>query len=149
MTISQAHNNRRPYNWLIYDIGDHWLEKYAPYFRGHLYDLGCGEMPYKDWLLTYADQYTGVDWGGTQHALKAGIVADLNEPLPIATEVADTVISLSVMEHLCEPQAFLNEAYRILKGGGGYGVTSALHVVGTRGSSRLLPVHPVRAALHV
>lgn len=119
MTISQAHNNRRPYNWLIYDVSDQWLEKFKQHYRGHLYDLGCGEMPYKDWLLTHASKYTGVDWGGTLHQLKADIVADLNEPLPIESEVADTVISLSVMEHLREPQVFLNEAHRILKGGGG------------------------------
>lgn len=29
--------------------------------------------------------------------------------------LADSIISLSVMEHLCEPQTFLNESYRILK----------------------------------
>lgn len=118
MTISQAHNNRKPYNWLIYDVCDQWLEKFKPHCRGHVYDLGCGEMPYKDWLLTHADQYTGVDWGGTLHQLKADIVADLNQPLPIGSEVADTVISLSVMEHLCEPQVFLGEAHRILMRGG-------------------------------
>ena len=118
MIISQTHNNRRPYNWLIYDVSDLWLEKFKPHYRGHLYDLGCGEMPYKDWLLEHADQYTGVDWGGTQHQLKADILADLNEPLPIESEVADTVISLSVMEHLREPQVFLGEAHRILKRGG-------------------------------
>lgn len=118
MSISLAHNNRRSYNWLIYDIGDQWLERFKQHFRGHLYDLGCGEMPYKEWLLTHADRYTGVDWGGTLHQLKADIVADLNEPLPIESEVADTVISLSVMEHLREPQRFLNEANRILKRGG-------------------------------
>lgn len=118
MTISQAHNNRRPYNWLIYDVSDQWLEKFKQHYRGHLYDLGCGEMPYKDWLLTHARQYTGVDWSGTLHQLKANILADLNEPLPIESEVADTVISLSVMEHLREPQVFLSEAHRILKGGG-------------------------------
>ncbi|MGV0983525.1 MAG: class I SAM-dependent methyltransferase [Limnohabitans sp.] len=118
MSISQNHNNRRPHNWLIYDVGDQWLEKCKQHFRGHLYDLGCGEMPYKDWLLTHADQYTGVDWGGTQHQLKADIVADLNAPLPIDNEVADSVISLSVMEHLREPQVFLGESHRILKRGG-------------------------------
>lgn len=118
MTISQTHNNRKPHNWLIYDISDQWLEKFKPYFRGHLYDLGCGEMPYKDWLLTQADHYTGVDWSGTLHQLKADIVADLNERLPIKSEVAETVISLSVMEHLREPQVFLGEAHRILKSGG-------------------------------
>lgn len=119
MTISQAHNNRKPHNWLIYDLSDQWLEKFKSEYRGHLYDLGCGETPYKDWLLQHADHYTGVDWGGTLHQLKADIVADLNEPLPIESEVADTVVSFSVMEHLREPRVFLKESYRILKRGGG------------------------------
>lgn len=52
------------------------------------------------------------------HNLKADIVSDLNKPLPIDSEVADTVTSFQVMEHLCEPQTMLNEAYRILKNGG-------------------------------
>lgn len=118
MKISQNHSNRKPHNWLIYDVGDTWLTRFTDRYKGHLYDLGCGEMPYKNWLLTYADQYTGVDWGSTLHELKADILADLNDPLPIEGEVADTVISLSVMEHLREPQLFLNEAHRILKPGG-------------------------------
>lgn len=118
MKISQNHSNRRPYNWLIYDISDAWLMRFTDRYEGHLYDLGCGEMPYKSWLLNYVDQYTGVDWGGTLHELKADILADLNEPLPIESGVADTVMSLSVMEHLREPQVFLNEAHRILKPGG-------------------------------
>lgn len=115
MKISQNHSNRSPHNWLIYDVSDAWLTRFTDQYKGHLYDLGCGEMPYKSWLLNYADQYTGVDWDSTLHELKADILADLNEPLPIESEVADTVISLSVMEHLREPQVFLREAHRILK----------------------------------
>lgn len=118
MKISQHHSNRQPYNWLIYDIGDTWLVRFTECYKGHIFDLGCGEMPLKNWLLSYGDQYTGVDWGNTLHELKADILADLNEPLPIDSAVADTVISLSVMEHLREPQIFLNEAHRILKPGG-------------------------------
>jgi SAM-dependent methyltransferase len=118
MKISRLHPNRRPYNWLIYDNGDSWLERFKDNCKGHLFDLGCGEMPYREWLLKYADSYTGVDWSGTQHELKADIIADLNKPLPIQDEVANTVISLSVMEHLQEPQLFLSEANRILKRGG-------------------------------
>ncbi|WOJ92971.1 class I SAM-dependent methyltransferase [Congregibacter variabilis] len=83
-----------------------------------LYDLGCGEVPYKEWLLNYCDQYIGVDWSNSLHNLKADIVADLNEPLPIMSCNADTVLSLSVMEHLREPRSFLAEAHRILKPGG-------------------------------
>jgi len=42
----------------------------------------------------------------------------LNKPLPIDSEIADTVISFQVMEHLCEPQNMLSEANRILKKNG-------------------------------
>lgn len=117
--ISQNHSNRRAHNWLIYDIGDRFLKKYSSRYKGVLYDLGAGESPYKDFFLQYAEQYIAVDWAGSFHDTKADIAADLNKPLPIESEVADTVVSLSVMEHLCEPQTMLSEAFRILKRGGG------------------------------
>ena len=117
MRISQKHSNRRAYNWIIYDIGDRYLLKYSCYFKGTLYDLGSGESPFKDFFLKYAQQYIAVDWAGSFHKTKADIAADLNKPLPIDSEVADTVVSISVMEHLCEPQMMLNEALRILKPG--------------------------------
>lgn len=118
MKISSLHSNRRAHNWLIYDVGDRWLERNVDFYRGVTYDLGCGETPYKKWFLQYVDQYIGVDWSDSLHEIKADIVASLNEPLPIEDHVADTVLSLSVIEHLSEPQLMLNEAYRILKPGG-------------------------------
>jgi SAM-dependent methyltransferase len=117
-SLPYSHSNRVLYNWLIYDINHQFLRRFSNHFAGHLYDLGCGEMPYRSWLLKYADSYTGVDWASTLHELKADIVADLNEALPIDDQVADSIISLSLMEHLREPQIFLNEAHRILKPGG-------------------------------
>lgn len=118
MKPSQFHSNRQLHNWLVYNIGDRFLEQAIPHYKGIMYDLGCGEAPYKSFFLQYADQYVGVDWEGSMHNTIPDIVADLNELLPIDSEVADTVISLSVMEHLREPQTMLNEAYRILKPGG-------------------------------
>ena len=118
MRISQFHTNRKAVNWLVYDIGDRWLEKHTDLYRGLIYDLGCGEAPYKHWFLQFGDRYVGVDWSDSFHNIKADIVANLNEPLPIEDSVADTVLSFSVIEHLSEPQLMLNEAYRILKPGG-------------------------------
>jgi len=115
MNGSKEHSNRRLYNWLVYEIGEQFLEKYNHFYKGVLYDLGCGESPYKRFFLGYAEQYVGVDWAGSIHDTHADIAADLNKLLPIESEVADTVVSLSVLEHLCEPQIMLNEAYRILK----------------------------------
>jgi SAM-dependent methyltransferase len=113
--ISKNHSNRRAHNWLIYEISDRLLMRNAGHYRGVLYDLGSGESPYRDFFLNYVERYVAVDWVGSYHNTKADIVADLNRPLPIESEVADTVVSLSVMEHLREPQLMLNEAFRILK----------------------------------
>ena len=118
MKISRIHSNRLEHNWLIYDTGDRWLEKHKALYRGTIYDLGCGEASYKDWFLQYGERYVGVDWSDSFHNIKADIIANLNEPLPIENAVADTVLSFSVMEHLSEPQLMLKEAFRILKPGG-------------------------------
>ena len=119
-TPSSYHKNRKSHNWLIYDCIDNDLAEAAArsYIMGTLYDLGAGESPYKKFFLQYADKYIAVDWEGSFHSTKADIAADLNNALPISSDVADTVVSLSVMEHLCEPQTMLNEAFRILKPGG-------------------------------
>jgi SAM-dependent methyltransferase len=118
MKPSKFHSNRKWHNWLIYDIGDKYLEKYSIYLKGHLVDLGCGEAPLKKYFLQFVDKYTGVDWSNTIHNSAADVISDLNIEIKLDDEVADSIISLSVMEHLCEPQVFLNESYRILKSGG-------------------------------
>ncbi len=118
MEPSKFHSNNKPHNWLMYKNYDRFLNKCSIYYKGTLYDLGCGEAPYKAFFLQYAKHYIGVDWAGSIHDTKADIAADLNKPLPIESSVADTVVSLSVLEHLCEPQVMLREAYRILRPGG-------------------------------
>ncbi len=117
--ISQDHGNRAQYNWLAYKSSDRILEGHAALYKGVLYDLGAGESPYRNFFLRHADQYVAVDWSDSHHATMPDIVADLNEILPLASDVADTVVSLSVLEHLSDPQTMLNEAFRILKSGGG------------------------------
>jgi len=115
---SQFHNNRSLKNWLIYNINDKSLIKHTSKYKGTLYDLGCGNAPFKDFFLQYADHYIGVDWEQSCHNTQENIVADLNKTLPINSNVADTVVSLSVLEHLYNPQTMINEAFRILKPGG-------------------------------
>jgi len=118
LNITRNHTGRRYYNWLGYRIIEQFLQEHIPFYKGVFIDLGCGEAPYKDFFKKYIDRYIGVDWSESYHNTKADIIADLNKPLPFKSDVADTVISISVLEHLCEPQQMLNEAYRILKTGG-------------------------------
>lgn len=112
------HPNRRLINWVIYDNLDRLLHKYSPYYKGVLYDLGCGDQPYKELFLQHADKYVGVEWSAQGRTNPPDIIADLNQRLDIESDTANTVVSFSVMEHLCEPQIMLNEAFRILKPGG-------------------------------
>lgn len=106
------------YNWLAIKINNRTTYRMKKYFKGVVYDLGCGERDYEKEILTVAKKYVGVDWSSTLHNLKADIVADLNLILPVESEVADTVLSFQVLEHLREPQLMLHEAFRILKPGG-------------------------------
>ncbi len=115
MKPSKRHPNRRAHNWLIYDMLDAFLLGHTDLYRGAIYDLGCGSAPYREFFTQYADSYIGIDWAESYHDLKADIVADLNQPIPVESESADAVVCLSVLEHVYAPQTLLDEAHRILK----------------------------------
>ncbi len=117
MRPSDLHSNNKLHNWLVYYYRNKHLQALSSLYQGSLYDLGCGEAAFKPYFEQYCDRYVGVDWGDSFHQTKADIVANLNDKLPIEDAVADTVVSISVLEHLCEPQTMLNEAHRILKPG--------------------------------
>lgn len=106
------------HNWLALKINNQEIANKLHLMKGVVYDLGCGIRPYESDILTVANRYIGVDWSNTLHGLQADIVANLNKPLPIEDNVADTVVSFQVLEHLSEPQTMLNEAFRILRDGG-------------------------------
>ena len=103
-------------NWLAYKINNESFKRHMHLIKGRVVDLGCGTAPYKDDILSIADEYIGVDWEKSTHDLSnVDIIADLCEKLPLEDEYADTVVSFQVMEHLPEPGFFLSECRRILK----------------------------------
>lgn len=115
---SQLHRNRQWHNWLVYDLNDHYLSNHSALYQGTMIDLGCGESPYQTYFMQFIDRYVGVDWEGSNHTTKETVLADLNELIPLDNDIADTIVSFSVIEHLYNPQQMLNEAYRILKPNG-------------------------------
>jgi SAM-dependent methyltransferase len=114
----RKHPNKQQHNWLAYKLIERFLLDHIPMYKGDLYDLGCGEAPFRGFFLKHVPKYVGVDWAASYHDTNADIIADLNEPLPIESDVADTVVSISVLEHLREPQNMISEAFRILRPGG-------------------------------
>ncbi len=110
------------YNFLIHDINKR-IARSFPY-TGCVIDLGCGNSPYKEDILEFADMYIGVDWKNSFHdQSKVDIFANIGGYLPFRDAYADTITCFQVMEHLPEPDIFLSECYRVLKSGGQLFVT--------------------------
>lgn len=106
-------------NWLTVKINNRSLAQNLHLVKGRVVDLGCGTTPYKEDILSVADEYIGVDWQNSLHdQTHVDVFADLCDRLPFEDAYADTVTSFQVMEHLPEPEIFLSESFRILKPGG-------------------------------
>lgn len=59
------------------------------------------------------------------NGLKTLLRADLNKNLPFSDDTFDVVLSRTVIEHLFNPWAFFAEAYRILRPGGEFILTTS------------------------
>jgi SAM-dependent methyltransferase len=106
------------HNWLVRYAFQRQLRDVGDFVSGVVLDLGCGERHYEDFIRSHALQYYGVDWTKTLHHHRMDVVADLNQALPFLESSADTIFSVSVMEHLHNPVIFLQEVHRVLRPGG-------------------------------
>jgi ubiquinone/menaquinone biosynthesis C-methylase UbiE len=87
-------------------------------------DIGCGDGSYSQWAPEY--KWTGIDineqtegYNGTR------IVADIEKfPYDIPANGFNAVICSEVLEHLWHPEKVNREAYRVLKKGGIYIVST-------------------------
>ena len=96
------------------------INKYLPGFYGIVVDLGCGNMPYRETILSNnkVEKYIGIDWPGTSYySNKPDFIWD-GITIPLENNSVDFVLLTEVMEHLDDPLAVVNEIYRILKPGG-------------------------------
>jgi len=96
-------------------------------FSGDLLDIGCGKMPYKDYILQNSSvvKYIGLD---IENALQydADIKPDYKwdgTKMPFENNFFDTAFATEVLEHCPDPKIIFSETYRVMKPGGRFFLT--------------------------
>jgi SAM-dependent methyltransferase len=92
------------------------LNHAAPYIRGRVLDLGCGDRPYRELMRMSADSVVGID-ADPGHVPPPEVCGDV-QALPFKDTVFDTVITTQVIEHVFEPHAMMREISRVTRPGG-------------------------------
>jgi SAM-dependent methyltransferase len=78
-------------------------------------DLGCGTRPYEPVFQGRTARYIGVDLGSNP---QADITIKPGETTPLVDASADVVLSIQVLEHVVDLDAYLSECRRLLRVGG-------------------------------
>lgn len=87
----------------------------AKHARGHLLDLGCGNVPLFAAYRSHVGEVTCIDWANSEHQLRhIDQSCDLNGPLPLLDRSVNTVLLTDVLEHIAMPAALVGEIARIL-----------------------------------
>jgi len=91
-------------------------------FKGNLLDIGCGKMPYKNYILQNSSvtKYTGLDIENSLEydaSVKPDFIWD-GISMPFENASFESAFGTEVLEHCPKPQTILNEVNRVLKKGG-------------------------------
>lgn len=84
--------------------------------RGRFIDLGCGEMPYRQFIEGQVEAYDSFD----VESRTAGVtyIGDIQNMQAVAGNRYDSAACLEVLEHVPDPFRAVSEIYRILRPGG-------------------------------
>lgn len=90
------------------------ISELSHYMSGKLLDIGCGQKPYKP--LFNVDEYIGLEYDTPENRrYKRAEFFYNGESFPFENEKFDCAICNQVLEHVFNPDNFLQEINRILK----------------------------------
>lgn len=107
------------YQWIIHHQVIAALERARAHAHGVLLDVGCGSKPFARHFEGRVSRYLGTDLASSAYfdGVRPEIFARA-EALPVRTASVDTLLGLSMMDHIAEPDVMLAEAHRVLRPGG-------------------------------
>ncbi|RVT75873.1 SAM-dependent methyltransferase [Flavobacterium sufflavum] len=90
-----------------------------PQFKGSLLDIGCGKMPYENYILenSKVDKYVGLDIEGAleyDKKIKPDFAWD-GQIMPFEDNCFECAFGTEVLEHCPDPKVTLKEVFRVLK----------------------------------
>jgi len=95
------------------------MQKSLKYLQGSCVDIGSGNSPYKNMVLSVVNKYIAIDKSEiNKHMFKYSKEEFLNgdvKNLPLEDSSIDCVIFTQVLEHIDEPFKALDEIKRVLK----------------------------------
>src|SRR5262249_61648447 len=108
------------FNWLANHKIIAALERVRGHAHGDLLDVGCGSQPFAPLFAGRVRRYWGSDLAASRYLGDARPDAFATaEAQPFRAGAFDTVLGLSMLTYLPEPQRMIDEARRLLKPGGG------------------------------
>jgi SAM-dependent methyltransferase len=107
------------YQWIIHHQVIAALERAREHAHGVLLDVGCGSKPFARHFEGSVTRYLGADLAASAYfdGARPEMFARA-EALPVRSGSVDTVLGLSMMDHIAEPARVLAEAHRVLRPGG-------------------------------
>jgi len=95
------------------------LRKALPNMYGTVLDVGCGQSPYKELVLSgpRVTGYLGMDLEGSSEAFRPDLGWD-GATIPRPDNSFESALATEVLEHCPHPEYVLAEIFRVLKPGG-------------------------------
>ncbi len=103
---------RRYYLKMLRKLIEYAIEKHLSSTKGVLVDYGCGSMPYRTLFEQKVKSYLGADLSDNP---AIDIHLDEKGKLNYNNSQADVLLSTQVLEHVDDPELYLQESHRILK----------------------------------
>lgn len=88
------------------------VERRLPH-GAQLVDLGCGAMPYRSMILRAGIRYVGADIDGS-----GDLLVGLDGRVALEPGSSDVILSIQVLEHIADLNAYCAEICRLLRDGG-------------------------------